>query len=349
MKYAAAAASTALAMPMRAQTGKAMAEQPVVIASGVSTMPPGQVTWNVIHDDAQPAGEADAIARALGFAVATSDPLLVVDETNGTEVQLSAGEAAFVPDSAVQRRVSLDDRPHSYLRIDLVSPEDADFAAGCDPIDANERFEAPAGRRVVELRSGQLRPDHAVMLAATEAPTLLVAIDGDFVVETDGETVHLRTGEAIASGAALLIVGAGTNGGRFVVAQIGEEIATSDAEPAGAIQLQVFACPPEMSSSDLPQTQDACEIAIDALEFAVLQGPILEWTKDDLQRTQNAWSWKYLAFGYYELILDNSVRVMSTNDATSLGEPYGNTACFWPITLGPDKPTVALQVYATAE
>jgi hypothetical protein len=85
-----------------------------------------------------------------------------------------------------------------------------------------------------------------------------------------------------------------------------------------------------------------------AVEFAVLQGQGIELTKDDLQSTQNAWGWTGLPYGYYELILDNSVTVMSVNDGDALGDPYGTTALLWPITLGSDNPTVLLQVYATA-
>src|SRR5215211_5286884 len=51
-----------------------------VIAQGIGAIPAEQVAWRLVEDTAEPVGEADFEARALGFAVATEDALLLADE-----------------------------------------------------------------------------------------------------------------------------------------------------------------------------------------------------------------------------------------------------------------------------
>jgi hypothetical protein len=200
--------------------------RPVVIASGVSAMPSERLVWRVVPDVAQPAGEA---------------------------------EAAFVPEAAIQRRASLDGQPYSYLRIGLAPPSDAEYTAGGDLVYANPSFDAPGGHRVVQLRSGSLEGAHDHVVPGTGSPTLVVVTSGEVLIGTEGDPVQLSAGKAIAFNAPLRIVGAGENGGRFVIAQIGDLVAGSGDEPAasGGIYLQVFACPPGVSYLDLPQAQDA--------------------------------------------------------------------------------------------
>src|SRR5215212_8825387 len=96
-----------------------------VIAQGVSEMPADPIAWRIVRDTAEPLDVALPLERALGFVAADPDGVHVVDDSAGTQARLAAGEASFVPESAVQRRASLTDSNASYLRIALVAEGDA--------------------------------------------------------------------------------------------------------------------------------------------------------------------------------------------------------------------------------
>ena len=73
-------------------------------------------------------------ARPLGFVLASTRPIRLVDQASGEQRQLLSGDVALVPGGMVQQRSSLADEPISYFTIELVAvsdpapPEDAERA-----------------------------------------------------------------------------------------------------------------------------------------------------------------------------------------------------------------------------
>ena len=91
-----------------------------VIAQGVVALPEGDAVWRTVRTRALLPQDALFEERPLGFVLASSGPLLLVDQESGEQVRLGAGEAAIVPAGTVQQRSSLGAQPVSYLSIELV-------------------------------------------------------------------------------------------------------------------------------------------------------------------------------------------------------------------------------------
>src|SRR4051794_12574879 len=92
-----------------------------VIAHGVAPMPADSIAWRVVRDTAEPTGQAEFEARALGFAVATNDDVLVTDEATGYRDRIAPREALFTQDQVMQLRESLGADATPYDRIAIVS------------------------------------------------------------------------------------------------------------------------------------------------------------------------------------------------------------------------------------
>ncbi len=98
-------------------------------------------------------------ARPLGFVLASTRPIRLVDQASGEQRQLLSGDAALVPGGMVQQRSSLADEPISYFTIELVAvsdpapPEDAEMAR---VLRLEEPFPAPTGLRNLYLLSETL-------------------------------------------------------------------------------------------------------------------------------------------------------------------------------------------------
>src|SRR5215218_1259156 len=68
-----------------------------VIAQGVVALPEGDAVWRTVRTRALLPQDAPFEERPLGFVLASSGPLLLVDQEFGTQVRLGSGEAALVP------------------------------------------------------------------------------------------------------------------------------------------------------------------------------------------------------------------------------------------------------------
>jgi len=101
-----------------------------VIAQGVAPMPAPEVSWRVVVDTADLPADAQAEQRALGFALADRDAVMLDSEASGIQTRLAGGEAAFVPDGLRQQRSSLGAFPAPYYRIALVPSAQAGDAGG---------------------------------------------------------------------------------------------------------------------------------------------------------------------------------------------------------------------------
>jgi hypothetical protein len=347
-----------------------------VIAQGVGAISTDRAAWRVVKDTAQLPGDAEPLERALGFALATDDAVLVTDENTGAQQRLAAAEAAFIPEGAVQRHESLGDAPAPYFRLALVPPEDADFTAGGDLVLAGEPFAAPSGRRDLDLILGNLRSGTTATLSDSGFPTVLLTLTGSFsvgVAEGGGGPTTLAAGEAMVIQGDRKVKATGPNASVFVAAVIGPEIPSSSAQPidqsngndgtgndgttdngsdntgkqVGSIGVWVYDCPPDVSYQDLtvPYPTGTCT-EDPAATFATLTGDNLpggHLTLDDLTPGEgnNFWS---VPYGDYTLATDNSVQVI-VDPADALGDTTGNTAILWPLTINADHPNLSIGIY----
>jgi hypothetical protein len=187
-------------VPSAARVGQA------VIAQGVSEMPAPQIAWRVVRDTAELPGSAEYESRALGFALAAEDAILISNRSIGQQTLLAQGEASFVPAGSDERRESMGDTATSLYRIALVPADQANEAAGDELIHGGAPFDAPSGRRDVSLVAERglctLRDSgRSITRTAGDSngfPILIVVTDGTLeIMPRAGEPVRLEAGQAI--------------------------------------------------------------------------------------------------------------------------------------------------------
>ncbi len=124
-----------------------------VIAQGVVALPEGDAVWRTVRTRALLPQDALFEERPLGFVLASSGPLLLVDQESGEQVRLGAGEAAIVPAGTVQQRSSLGAQPVSYLSIELVGVDVPPPPADATVLQPGQPFPAPTGLHDLDLLS----------------------------------------------------------------------------------------------------------------------------------------------------------------------------------------------------
>ncbi|HEV2108125.1 MAG TPA: hypothetical protein VGR16_07670 [Thermomicrobiales bacterium] len=270
-----------------------------VIAQGVATVP-GQAAWRVVRDTAEPLEEAAPEERALGFALAGEEALIVNDLSFGTQDRLAAGEASFVPSGVIQQRASAGSAAVDYYRIALVPAEQAGDAGGDELLFASDTFGGPSGGRDIDLVRDVLSPDEETDLAGGETPSLLFVTSGEVTVEQDGdETLVLDAGEAgLVEGDATLTA-SGAQTAEFVVGVVGPEVPPIP-RFTGSVTIQVRACPPGMTAQTLDAS--ACDATEGAEGFEVnlldADGNVVE-TDDTL--ADGELIWPSIPFGTYTI------------------------------------------------
>src|ERR671917_1516426 len=209
-----------------------------VIAQGVVALPEGDAVWRTVRTRALLPGDAPFEERPLGFVLASSGPLLLVDQESGMQVRLGTGEAAIVPAGAVQQRSSLGAQPVSYLSIELVGVDAAPPPADATVLQPGQPFPAPAGLHDLDLLSASLVADEAFVIPDSGAKNVVLVTDGAANVgRPGGEAVVLLAGEAASFSGELQVSGAADEGGEaqdvsFVVGMIGPELPP----PAGVVE-----------------------------------------------------------------------------------------------------------------
>ena len=213
-----------------------------VIAQGVVALPEGDAVWRTVRTRALLPEEAPFEERPLGFVLASSGPLLLVDQASGEQVRLGSGEAAMVSEGTVQQRSSLGAQPVSYLSIELVGVDAPPPPADATVLQPGQPFPTPAGLHDLDLLSAALVAGEAFTIPDSGAKNVVLITDGAANVgRPGGDAVVLLAGEA-ASFSGELEVSAAADGGEaqdvsFVVATIGPEVPP----PAGLAETPVAA------------------------------------------------------------------------------------------------------------
>jgi hypothetical protein len=212
-----------------------------VIAQGVLALPEGDVVWRTVRTRALLPDDAPFEERPLGFVLASSGPLLLVDQESGEQIRLGSGEAAIVPAGAIQQRSSLGAQPVSYLSIELVGVDAPPPPADAIVLQPGQPFPSPAGLHDLDLLSAALVAGEAFTIPDSGAKNVVLITDGAANVgRPGGDAVVLLAGEAASFSGELEVSAAADGGGEaqdvsFVVAMIGPEVPP----PAGLAETPV--------------------------------------------------------------------------------------------------------------
>jgi hypothetical protein len=200
-----------------------------VIAQGVVEVPAGDAGWRTVRMRALTPEDAPPEARPLGFVLASSGPLLLVDQETGEQVRLGTGEAALVPAGTIQRRSSLGPQPVSYLSIELVPIDAPAPPAEGTVLHLGQGFSAPGGLRDLDLLSAILAGDESFTVPDSGADNVILITKGVVNIGRPGSApVVLLAGEAEGFIGELQVAGAPgddqSEAVSFVVAMIGPEV-----------------------------------------------------------------------------------------------------------------------------
>lgn len=335
-----------------------------VIAQGVVPLPEGEAVWRTVRTRAALPDVARFEPRPLGFVVATTGPLLLVDQDSGEQMQLGIGEAALTTAGSNLKLASLAGRPVSFLSIELVPVDAPPPPSGATVLQPGQPFAAPSGLRDLDLLIDTLGEGETFTIPNSGTKNVVLITDGAASVGRPGEaSVVLLAGEA-ASFSGELAVALAPDGGSattsFVVAMIGPElpavqpVATGeDAEPtaaaqttpqtgAGSITIQIYACPPGMTAETLNVAVCAPapgEVAV-TLSGAELGAPL---TLADAERAGDRYTWSGLPFGEYvlaeELPGGYASYVLAARDTS------GSAESGFRLTIDATRPEVAARIY----
>ena len=350
-----------------------------VIAQGVVPLPEGDVVWRTVRTRALLPEEAPFEERPLGFVLASSGPLLLVDRGSGEQIRLGTGEAALVPAGAVQRRSSLGPQPVSYLSIELVGVDAPPPPADATVLQPGEPFPSPGGLHDLDLLSATLIAGEAFTIPDSGATNVVLITDGAANVGgPDGEAVVLLAGEAVSfSGELEVSTVSDGQDMSFVVAMIGPELppvagvaaspapataatetpaaaetpipqatgppATPATDGQGAITVQVYSCPPGMSAQTVAAA--ACAPTVEDFDIIVsgesLPAPL---TLGDATAAGSGFTWSRLPFGDYviaEAVLPEGATSYILLARNTTGDPETG----YRVTLDEANPELTVRIY----
>ena len=346
-----------------------------VIAQGVVALPQGETVWRTVRTRALLPADAPFEERPLGFVLASSGPILLVDQGSGDQARLGTGEAALVEAGTVQQRSSLGAQPVSYLSIELVLVDAAPPPSDATVLQPGQPFPAPPGLRDLDLLSDVLTADETLTVPDAGNKNVILVTDGAANVgRPGGNPVVLLAGEAASfsgelqvSVASSGVVPSAEDRAAFVVAMIGSELpavaapeATSPPAPTepvigvetpsaatatgeGSIAIQVFTCPPGMDAATVAAAACAPTIAdFDVtLSGEVLAGPL---TIGDAAASGDTFTWSGLPFGEYQ-IAEAVLPAGSTTYGLSAKGAAGGPDTGYRLTLDATHPTLAVRIY----
>ncbi|HKG24715.1 MAG TPA: hypothetical protein VKB09_03655, partial [Thermomicrobiales bacterium] len=274
-----------------------------VIAQGVAGMPAEQIAWRVVVDEAEPLDVAQPEERALGFALADEDGIVVNDLSDGTQTRLAAGEASFAADGVLQQRAGLGEQTVNYYRLALVPAESANDAGGDRLVFAGDGFAAPDGNRDIDLVRDVLQQDDTTSLDDAGYPVLILVTAGELEVDAGSEPQTLVAGDAAEYSGDLDLTGTDAGETAFVAAVIGPEV---PAPPRffGTIALGVYACEAGVAPDDLENPGDpgstGCAPVTENFDVSLLtanddQIPLTEARNPE----DGVYVWEGLTFGDY--------------------------------------------------
>lgn len=275
-----------------------------VIANGVSALPAARLAWRIVEDTAEPRDQAVAEERALGFALADQQAILLSNQLTAGQTRLAAGEASFVAAGSLEQRSSLAESPAPYYRFALVPAEQAAEAGGDLLLFGGDAWDAPTGEQFdLDLVRDVVEPNEGSTISAGNAPTLVLATSGTVEVEAaDAAPVRLDAGEAGNFTGELSIFGIGTAPAAYVAAVIGPEVPLPPAPPTGSITIDVLGCPADLSPTEAVAANFAAETVGGCQPVALAADPTLilagdqPLAPDQPNPDQGSYTWNFLLY-----------------------------------------------------
>jgi hypothetical protein len=224
-----------------------------VIAHGVVPLPSPQGAWRIESVSVPLPDKAQAATWPLGFALASKNAILLVDQATGDKTRLAAGEASLVRDQTSQTRSSLGTSAATYFALALQSASSSQpIASGSKLVFESDAFAVPQGDHDLDLVRDVLSKNTTGHIADQGAPVLVLATAGSLDVKSSANTTThtLKSGEAQLLSGSLTITPAGSAGATYVAAVIGPEVKTPTTPtptatplPNGTAQATVMVCP----------------------------------------------------------------------------------------------------------
>jgi len=210
-----------------------------VIAQGISRLPKASVAWTIASGDVPEGAGTEVSAFPLGFAIAGSSSVAILDETGAPVSILDAGEASFLPAGKGGALTSFRDGATSLFQIALVAGEDV--AAGNAPgTVVGEPFATPDGRAFeIELARETLTAggSSAIPIARSGAPTLLLVTEGAVeVASPGGAPVALNAGQFALLLSEVQVSSSGDAAATYLFAAIGDAVNAGDGATDGAVK-----------------------------------------------------------------------------------------------------------------
>lgn len=326
-----------------------------IIAQGVSTLPEDSASWRVIGSTAGSLDSGEPANRALGFTVATDGGVLINDYTTGLQNRLATGEAAFTPSGAYQQHASLSGNDTSYLRFALVGSGESNDGV----VYEGDSFNAPDGRRDIDLLRDVLGDGEETTVNAGSAPSLVYVLSGEVVIDDGSNTTTLQAGQGATIDGEFSIESQSSQS-VVIAAIIGDEV-PAPPRISGTVTLDIRACPADVTKEQLEAS--AAEGSSAAFEpCAGLDDPAkaglkidltpngddaLSLNGADLADEDGVVTWDALTFGDYSL-----------GDITAYPDGYGdsvmsdgnlNLGDHGDFTLSRDNPDVYRVIYLLQE
>ena len=174
-----------------------------VITQGIATLPSDGYVMRVVQRIAPVRGDAKIGTRALGFALATDEPILITDVSGPDDDQfidrarLAPGEAYMTLAGTRQIRASLSDTPTNYIGIEFVPIDQVNDVGTGTLLFASDPLSTPSGQRDVDMVRNVLANDEQASLADSDGDVLLLATDGAIdILPGRSRRTHLDAGQA---------------------------------------------------------------------------------------------------------------------------------------------------------
>jgi hypothetical protein len=262
-----------------------------VVTQGIARLPDEEVVWRIVKRQAVPRAQAKLVRRDLGFILASDEPILLTNATDGEPqdiAHLNPGESFLVLGGTKQARASMGDEPVDYIAMELVPASEAEDVGSADLLFVSDPFVPPTGERDLDLIRNVLELGKTGTIPDVGGSVAILATDGaiDIIPGGGGEKVRLNAGEsalfpageleiesvvpAKLSGAKQLPVSQLTNNllqgdsqsSAYVVAVIGEEIPPLPTPTATAVPIEIPSPTPTPTPTETAEPETTGSISL---------------------------------------------------------------------------------------
>ncbi len=175
-----------------------------VITQGIAQLPDDEYVMRIVRRIAPVLGDAKVGRRALGFAFATDEPILITEVTGDDDDQqyqdvarIAPGEGFLTLEGTRQIRASLGTEPTIYTGIEFVPPDQANDVGTGELIYVSEAIKTPAGQRDLDLVRNVLAQQDIANVPDTGGQILVLATDGAIdILPGRSRSKRLEAGES---------------------------------------------------------------------------------------------------------------------------------------------------------